>query len=88
MSNAVRASYDHRIKHAVVATGDTNLFPELSIPASTRRTWMSRGVADVVTFQGADGDVVALRAKIGKLNERVEILTTVVRLLVKRASDL
>ena len=57
-----------------MATGDANLFPELSIPASTRRTWMSRGVADVVTFQGPDADVVALRAKIGKLDRRVEIL--------------
>ena len=46
MSSAAGASQHHRIKHAVVATGDADLFPVLSNPVSTRKTWMSRGVAD------------------------------------------
>ena len=82
MSSTSRNAYDHRLKQAIVDTGDPDLFPELAIPESTRRTWMRRGVADVISFDRADADLVALRATIGKLNKRVAVLTTVVRLLV------
>ena len=43
MSSVSRASYDHQLRDAIVATGDVHLFPDLVIPASTRRTWLSRG---------------------------------------------
>ena len=82
MITAVRNAYDHRLKQAIVETGDPDLFPELAIPESTRRTWIRRGVADVISFDRADADVIALRATVGKLEKRVAILTAVVRLLV------
>ena len=43
---------------------------------------MRRGVAEVVSFDRSDADVIALRATIGKLNQRIAILTALVRLLV------
>lgn len=82
MSRASRSAYDHRLKQAIVATGNPDLFPELSIPESTRRTWLRRGVTDVVSFERADADLVALQATVSKLSRRVAILTALVRLLV------
>ena len=43
---------------------------------------MRRGVAEVISFEPADADVIAMRATVGKLHRRVAILTAVVRLLV------
>ncbi len=82
MITAVRNAYDHRLRQAIVETGDPDLFPELAIPESTRRTWIRRGVTDVISFDRADADVIALRATVGKLEKRVAILNAVVRLLV------
>ena len=47
-----RTAYDHRLIQAIVETGNPDLFPELSIPDSTQKTWMRRGVAEVVSFAG------------------------------------
>lgn len=82
MSSAVRNVYDHRLRQAIVETGDPDLFPELAIPESTRRTWMRRGTSDVVTLQPRDDDAIRLRARVARLDRRVAVLTAVVRLLV------
>ncbi len=44
-----RRTYDYRIQEAICETGDRELFPELNIPRSTIRSWIHRGVPDVVT---------------------------------------
>ena len=41
--------YDHRLRNAIVETGNPNLFPELSIPQSTARDWIRKGKAKVIT---------------------------------------
>ena len=82
MSAIARKHYDHRIRHAIVETGDANLFPTLAIPDSTRRSWLSRGAADVVTLSEADAAIVELHSRIAKLEKKIAILVTVVRLLV------
>ena len=41
--------YDHRLRNAIVETGNVNLFPELSIPPSTARDWIRKGQANVIT---------------------------------------
>jgi len=71
MSAPARKQYDHRIRHAIVRTGDPDLFPKLSIPDSTRRSWLSRGVSEVVTLDARDTEVVALHADMARLEERV-----------------
>ena len=35
----VRQTYDHRLRDAIAATGNADLFRNVASPASTRRTW-------------------------------------------------
>ena len=53
-------AYDHRLKQAVVLSGNPNLFPELQIPRSTALGWIRRGVPVVVTADELDLDAAAL----------------------------
>lgn len=39
----IRRTYDHRIREAIVASGDPKFFPRLHIPRSTVRTWLKEG---------------------------------------------
>ena len=82
MRQASRKSYDHRIRQAVVRSGDANLFPELGIPKSTCRSWLRRGERKVVSAESEDTDIVALGETIAKLESRVRTLTAVLRLYV------
>jgi putative transposase len=78
-------TYDHRIRDAIVASGDPDLFPDLRIPRSTVRTWLKEGPQDVVRLSD---DFVQLRVRIARLEKRVAILYEVIRLLLawKRAA--
>jgi putative transposase len=82
MPATARKQYDHRIRQAIVKTGDPDLLPKLAIPDSTRRSWLTRGVADVVTLDVRDAEVVELHAKVARLEKKNAILAAVVRLLV------
>ncbi|MFK7991242.1 MAG: DDE-type integrase/transposase/recombinase [Sandaracinaceae bacterium] len=77
-----RKQYDHRIRHAIVKAGNPKLFPGLAIPDSTRRSWLARGAPDVVTVDARDTEIVSLHAHVARLEKRVAVLATVVRLLV------
>jgi len=82
MSAIARKRYDHRIRHAIVKTGNADLFPRLDIPDSTRRSWIKRGLTTVVTLDERDTEIVELHARMAKLEKKVAVLATVVRLLV------
>ena len=82
MPATARKQYDHRIRQAIVKTGDPGLFPKLAIPESTTRSWLSRGVGDVVTLDARDTELVELHAQVAKLEQKVSVLRAVVRLLV------
>ncbi|MCH9684533.1 MAG: DDE-type integrase/transposase/recombinase [Deltaproteobacteria bacterium] len=56
--------YDHKIREAIVATGNPRLFPHLRIPPSTARTWIRRGCPPVVSATPQDADVAALQAEL------------------------
>jgi putative transposase len=76
-----RQIYDYRIRQAICETGDRDLFPELNIPRSTVRSWIHRGIPDVVS-----GDLVAcdrsdLLVEIQELQRRIAMLGAVVGLL-------
>ena len=77
-----RRTYDHRIKQAILESGDRNLFPELKIPESTVRSWIHRGVSDAVTSDLVDCDRSTLVAEIHALRQRAALLSAVVGLLV------
>ncbi len=77
-----RRTYDHRIKQAILETGDRHLFAELEIPKSTVRSWIHRGVPDAVTSELVDRDRSALIEEVHALRKRTALLAAVVGLLV------
>jgi len=76
-----RRTYDHRIRQAICESGDRELFPELGIPPSTIRSWIHRGIADVVA-SGRDPDSYAeMAVEIERLRRRNAALGAIVGLL-------
>jgi hypothetical protein len=55
-------------------TGDPDLFPELKIPRSTIRSWLHRGIPDVITC----GSLIEIQ----ELRHRAAVLGAIVGLLV------
>jgi transposase InsO family protein len=80
MTNRRRRIYDHRIKEQIVRSRNPNLFPELRIPASTARSWIQRGLVEVVSLHPDNGSEDVLRDRITSLESRVRILSTLLRL--------
>ena len=80
MTRKPRRVYDHGIKEAIVRSRDPSLFPELGIPPSTARSWIQRGIGQVVSLDGDDGPEATLRARIATLERRVRTLSAVLRL--------
>jgi hypothetical protein len=74
--------YDHRIREAICESRDPYLFPDLNIPNSTIRSWLHRGVPDVVTSALADGDHSKLLSDNHELMRRVALLGAIVGALV------
>ena len=77
-----RRTYDYRIQEAICETGDRDLFPDLEIPRSTIRSWIHRGVPDVVTGNLAARDRADLVTEIHQLHRRTALLGAVVGLLI------
>ncbi len=76
-----RRTYDHRIREAILESGDRNLYAELEIPQSTIRSWVHRGLPDVVTSELVACDRAALISEIRALRQRTAVLAAVVGLL-------
>jgi hypothetical protein len=76
-----RRTYDYRIQEAICESGDRDLFPELNIPRSTIRSWIHRGMPDVVAGDLASHDYAEMAAEIERLRRRTALLATVVGLL-------
>ncbi|MCP4901052.1 MAG: transposase family protein [bacterium] len=77
-----RRTYDHRIREAIFESGDRDLFPNLEIPRSTIRSWIHRGVPDVVSFDSAVRDRTDLLAEIHQYQQRTALLGAIVGLLI------
>ncbi len=77
-----RRTYDYRIQEAICETGDRGLFPDLEIPRSTIRSWIHRGIPDVVTCDLVALDRADLIAEIRQLHHRTALLGAVVGLLI------
>ncbi len=67
---------------ATYETGDRDLFPELNIPGSTIRSWIHRGLPDVVTSNLVARDRADLLAEIRQYQHRAALLGAVVGLLI------
>jgi hypothetical protein len=78
-----RRTYDHRIRELICETGDPDLLPELKIPRSTIRSWLHRGIPDVVTCDFLSAERTELLVEIRRdLRDRVAVLGAIVGLLV------
>ena len=79
-SSHSRRTYDYRIQEAICESGDRDtrrlrlLLPELEIPPSTIRSWVHRGVADVVTCDLLVRDRADLLAEIRQYQQRTALL--------------
>ena len=73
-----RRIYDYRIRQTFCETGDRDLFPELNIPSSTVRSWIRRGVPDVITNDLISLDRSDLSVEIQELQRRMALLGAVV----------
>ncbi len=71
-----------RTREAICETGDRELFPELNIPRSTIRSWIHRGVPDVVTSDLPACDRADLVVEIHQLRHRTALLGAVIGLLI------
>lgn len=76
-----RRTYDHRIREAILESGERDLFPEFGIPPSTIRSWVHRGLPEVATSELASCDRAALLSEIRALQQRTALLAGVVGLL-------
>jgi hypothetical protein len=77
-----RRTYDHRIREMICETGDPDLFPELKIPRSTLRSWLHRGIPDVVTSEPLSAERTHLLVAMQELRHRLAVLGAIVGLLV------
>ena len=84
----VRRSSDHRLRSAIRKSGNTRLFHRLDIPESTRRSWASRPLPKVVTFDAEEQDFVDLHVRVAKIEATNAKLRAVIRLLLALVSVL
>ena len=77
-----RRTYDHQIRQAILESRDRDLFPNLDIPRSTVRSWIHRGMPDIVANGRVTCERAALLAEVHALRMRTAIFAAVVGLLV------
>ncbi len=78
---AQKTFYDHRIRNAVVASGDIHIFSDLAINPSTAHSWIRRGHRDVVTADIVDKPEVELLQIIAEQNRTILLLRGLLCLL-------
>jgi len=77
----VKRSYDHRLWLVFYQSKDPSIFPELSIPESTRYTWCRKKPPEFVTHDCFDKSKIELISEIEKLRKRFSICTAMIQLL-------
>jgi hypothetical protein len=66
--------YDHRLKNLFAESGDPHLFPDLVIPLSTAREWITRGPQEVVTLSELGQSEKTLQGEIQSLKKELNTL--------------
>ena len=70
------------MRELVRATGNPDLFPELSIPRSTAAGWLRGDFKPAVGTAAVSKTEIELHSRLAKLERRIEILVAVMRLLL------
>ena len=73
--------YDHRLRDLVRSTGDIEHATRHGVPRSTARGWLTSARAPVVSAEVVDMNAKALQRELLRLQKRVTILTTLLRLV-------
>ena len=81
-TKSARNVYDPRVRELVRATGDPDLFPELNIPRSALAGWLRGSFKPAVGASALSKSEIELHARLAKLERRIQILVTVLRLLL------
>ena len=76
-----KQSYDPRLWAVFYKAKDPNIFPQLSIPKSTRYTWCKRKPPEFISHESFDKTKIELIAENEKLRKRFSICTAMIRLL-------
>jgi transposase InsO family protein len=82
-THRVRRSYDHRLRDAIAATGNADLFRDVAIPASTRRTWARGEIRPVVASVDVELEVYELLEQVDSLRQRAKVHAAIIGLLVR-----
>ena len=82
-THRVRRSYDHRLRDAIAATGNADLFRNVAIPASTRRTWARSEIRPVVASVDVELSVYELLEQVESLRQRAKVQAAIIGLLVR-----
>ena len=85
-THRARRSYDHRLRDAIAATGNADLFRDVAIPASTRRTWARGEVRPVVASVPSvdvELEVYELLEQVDNLRQRAKVQAAIIGLLVR-----
>ena len=77
-----RKVYDSRVREAIRATSNANLFQNLNIPKSTLRGWINGEFKTAVGAESVSRTEIELYAEIAKLWRRVRVLHAVMSLLL------
>ena len=77
-----RKVYDSRVREAIRATSNANLFQNLNIPKSTLRGWINGEFKTAVGAESVSRTETELYAEIAKLWRRVRVLHAVMSLLL------
>ena len=85
-THRARRSYDHRLRDAIAAMGNADLFRDVAIPASTRRTWARGEVRPVVASVPSvdvELEVYELLEQVDNLRQRAKVQAAIIGLLVR-----
>ncbi len=72
-THRVRRSYGHRLRDAIAATGNADLFRDVAMPASTRRTWARGEVRPVVAVVDVELEVYELLEQVDNQRQRGKV---------------
>jgi putative transposase len=74
-------SYDHRLVQLVRDTRDATIATRVGVPRSTASGWIRRAPRPVTSTAATDPALAELRARVARLEKRVELLRAVLRIL-------
>ena len=77
-----RRAYDHRLVQLVQESGDLSIATRFGVPRSTAAGWLRRARPPVTSVPDIDLSPARLRVRIARLEKRVRLLATALRVVL------